>query len=178
MLMKIAIGVTVLITVVLVFAMTKPDRIRIQRSIIIRASPTRILALINDFHNWQRWAPQDREDKSMTRSYAGPSQGFGAISEWQSRGSAGKGRMEIVASSPSEVKIKVDFERPFKAHNVNEFVLEPLGSGATAVAWTMQGTNPFIAKLMSIFVSMDRMMGSHFETGLANLKAAAETGTP
>jgi hypothetical protein len=38
----------------------------------------------------------------------------------------------------------------------------------------MRGTNPFPAKVMSVFVDMNRMMGGHFEAGLANLKSAAE----
>lgn len=38
----------------------------------------------------------------------------------------------------------------------------------------MTGRNPYLAKLMGRFVSMDRMVGHYFETGLANLKTAAE----
>jgi hypothetical protein len=38
----------------------------------------------------------------------------------------------------------------------------------------MYGPNTFVSKLMSVFVSMDGMVGGYFETGLANLKAAAE----
>jgi hypothetical protein len=38
----------------------------------------------------------------------------------------------------------------------------------------MDGRNPFMAKLMQVFVSMDKMVGKDFETGLANLKARAE----
>jgi hypothetical protein len=38
----------------------------------------------------------------------------------------------------------------------------------------MHGPNLFIGKVMSLFVSMDRMVGKDFETGLANLKAEAE----
>jgi len=38
----------------------------------------------------------------------------------------------------------------------------------------MQGPNLFVGKVMSVFVDMDRMVGKDFETGLANLKAAAE----
>lgn len=41
-------------------------------------------------------------------------------------------------------------------------------------AWSMHGTNVYMMKVMSVFVSPDRMIGGHFETGLANLKAAAE----
>jgi hypothetical protein len=33
---------------------------------------------------------------------------------------------------------------------------------------------PFVSKLIGVFVSMDTMVGKDFETGLANLKAAAE----
>ena len=38
----------------------------------------------------------------------------------------------------------------------------------------MHGPNLFIGKVMSLFVSMDRMVGKDFETGLAILKAEAE----
>ena len=41
----------------------------------------------------------------------------------------------------------------------------------------MQGTNVFMAKVMSVFVNMDRMLGAHFEAGLRDLKAAAEGGS-
>jgi hypothetical protein len=33
----------------------------------------------------------------------------------------------------------------------------------------------YIAKVMGVFVSMDKMIGKDFETGLANLKSVAET---
>ena len=42
------------------------------------------------------------------------------------------------------------------------------------MTWAMQGENRFVGKLISVFMSMDRMIGDQFETGLANLKALAE----
>ena len=38
----------------------------------------------------------------------------------------------------------------------------------------MRGPCPFIGKVMSVFIDMDRMIGKDFETGLANLKALTE----
>jgi len=38
----------------------------------------------------------------------------------------------------------------------------------------MFGPRPFMAKLMSVFMSMDKMVGKDFEAGLASMKAAAE----
>lgn len=173
MIVKLAIVAAVLVGAILVFAATKPGTIRIQRSISIKAQPEKVFAFVNDFHEWHDWAPQDRSDPTMQRSFSGPERGKGAKSEWRSRGSAGKGRMEIVDLSPRDIKIRVDFEKPFKAHNINEFTIEMRGD-TTFVVWTMQGTNPYLAKVMSVFVDMDRMMGKHFEKGLADLKTAAE----
>ena len=139
--MKVVIVLAVLVAAVLAYAATRPDMIRITRSTVIKASPEAIFALINDFHNWIRWAPQDREDPSMMRTHSGPTSGVGSISDWESKGSAGKGRMSIVeASPPTKISIKVDFVKPFEAHNLNQFTLEPDGS-STKVTWTMQGTN-------------------------------------
>jgi carbon monoxide dehydrogenase subunit G len=171
--LKIAIIVVTIIAAVLIFAATRPNTIRVQRSITINAPAEKIFPFLNDFHDWNRWAPQDKEDPTMTRTYSGAANGKGAVSDWDSKGNAGKGRMTIIESSqPTHVVVQVDFVRPFAAHNVNEFILEP--GSSTRVTWTMQGSRLYIMKVMGIFVNMDRVMGKHFEAGLTNLKSAAE----
>lgn len=174
LILKISIIVLVLVLAVLVFAATKPNTLLVQRSVTIKAPPEKIFALINDFHNWTRWAPQDREDPTMSRTYSGRAEGLGAISEWNSSGSAGRGQMSIVESIvPRRVSITVDWVKPFQSHNVNDFRLEP-AEDSTKVTWSMQGTNLFIMKIMGVFVNMDRVVGKHFESGLYNLKTLAE----
>jgi uncharacterized protein YndB with AHSA1/START domain len=174
LLLRIFLIIAAAIVAVLVFAATKPNRLRIARSVVIRASPDKIFDLINDFHNWVQWAPQDNEDRTMVRTYVGPTSGVGAISEWQSKGNAGKGRMAITKSvAPTKISVEVDFARPFEAHNVNQFTLEPAG-GSTRLTWVMDGTNVYMMKVMSVFVKMDRVMGKHFETGLNSIRAIAE----
>jgi len=172
--LRIIIIVAVVIAAVLAFAATKPKTFHVQRSIRIKAPPEKIFALINDFHNWSGWAPQDKEDPTMNRTYSGAANGKGAVSEWNSTGSAGKGRMTITESvPPSMISVKVDFMKPFEAHNINEFTLEPAGA-LTKITWTMHGTNLYIMKIMSVFVNMDSVVGKHFEGGLNNLKTVAE----
>jgi uncharacterized protein YndB with AHSA1/START domain len=166
--------VAVVIAVVLIVAARKPDSFRIERSIAIQAPPERIFGLIDDFHKWDQWAPQDREDPTMKRTFAGPVSGVGAQSEWTSKGRAGTGQMSIAESeAPRRIVVDVHFVKPFVAHNVNTFTLEPEGT-MTKVTWEMTGTNVYMLKLMSVLVDMDRMMGEHFESGLRDLKAAAE----
>ena len=164
-----------------IFAATRPDTFRVQRSLTIEAAPEKIFPLIDDFHNWPGWAPQDKEDPSMKRTNSGAAFGTGAVSDWAGSGSAGKGRMSIIESTPpSRVVVKVDFVKPFAAHNLNEFTLEPIVGPipklgpATKITWTMQGSNLYFMKVMSIFVNMDRVMGKHFENGLNNLKKVVE----
>jgi hypothetical protein len=38
----------------------------------------------------------------------------------------------------------------------------------------MHGPTPFVSKVMQVLLDFDRMIGTDFETGLANLKALAE----
>ena len=90
----------------------------------------------------------------------------------------GAGRIAITDSvPPSRVSLALDMSRPFAAHNTVDFVLEPNDAGTrvmTKVTWAMQGRQPFMAKVMSLFINCDKMVGSQFERGLAKLKALAE----
>ncbi len=174
MILRSLIIVAVLIGAVLAFAATRPNTFLIERSLSIKAPPEKIFVLINNFHNWARWSPQDTEDTSMKRTFSGPESGTGAISDWTSTGSAGRGRMSITESvAPNRISVNVDWVKPFEAHNVNVFSVEPAGA-STRATWSMRGTNVYMLKVMSVFVNMDRMMGKHFEAGLENLKKAAE----
>jgi hypothetical protein len=170
----IAVIAIVAIAAVLAYAATRPDTFRIQRAASIQAPPEKIFPLIDDFRNWGSWSPWEKMDPALKRAYSGPASGKGAVYEWEGNNKVGKGRMEILeAPPPSKVTIKLDFLKPFEAHNTAEFTLTPRG-GTTDVTWAMHGPNLFIGKVMSLFFDMERMVGKDFETGLANLKAVAE----
>jgi len=174
MFIKILLVIVVLIAAILVFAATRADTFRVQRSAVINAPSDKIFPLINDFHNWATWSPYEKLDPAMKRTLGGPASGKGATYAWEGNGKAGQGRMEIIESTPtSRVVIKLDFLKPFEAHNTAEFTLQPQGD-TTRVTWAMYGPAPFIAKLMGLFFSMDKMIGRDFETGLTNLKTSAE----
>ncbi|WP_266160403.1 SRPBCC family protein [Dyella silvatica] len=171
---KILAIIVALIAALLVYATTRPDTFRVQRSNTIKATPEKIFALINDFRGWSRWSPYDKLDPGMSKTISNVATGPGAVYEWEGNNQVGKGRMEIIESSPSsKILIKLDFVRPFEGHNTAEFTLEPVGS-ETRVTWSTQGPCPYLSKLMGIFMNMDTLIGKEFENGLANLKAIAE----
>ncbi|MBT9527094.1 MAG: SRPBCC family protein [Rhizobacter sp.] len=174
MLKKIALVIVALIAVVLIYAATRPDSFSVQRTATIKAPPEKVFALINDFHNWPAWSPWEKLDPAMKRTHTGANAGQGAVYAWLGNSDVGEGRMEIVESVPSSrVGIKLDFITPFESKNTTLFTLQPQGD-STQVTWLMQGPAPYVTKLMTVFVSMDKMIGKDFETGLANMKAAAE----
>jgi carbon monoxide dehydrogenase subunit G len=172
----IVVGLFVVVVAALLgFAATKPDAFRVQRSASIKAPAEKIFALINDFHRWGSWSPWEKLDPALKRTYSGAANGQGAVYEWEGNKKVGKGRMEITQTSPpSKVTIKLDFLKPFEAHNTAEFTLDGQGD-STNVTWTMDGQQPYMFKVMTLFLSMDKMVGKDFETGLANLKSITES---
>ncbi len=174
MLKMLAVVIVLIVAAVGLFAFTRPDTFRVKRAAAIKAPPERIFPFINDFKRWGAWSPYENKDPNLKRSYGGAPAGKGATYAWEGNKDVGAGRMEIVeASVPGRVAIKLDFTRPFEAHNRVVFTMVPAGD-ATEVTWDMQGPANYLSKLIGIFINMDRMVGKDFEVGLANLKAAAE----
>jgi uncharacterized protein YndB with AHSA1/START domain len=172
----IAVILAVAIAIVLVLASTKPATFSIQRSAVMQAPAETVFPLINDFHQWTKWSPWENKDPALKRSYSGAESGKGAVYAWDGNKNVGSGRMEILdASSPSKITIKLDFLKPFEAHNTAEFTFVPeRDAAATNVIWVMRGPSSFMSKVMQVFMDFDKMIGRDFETGLANLKTLAE----
>jgi len=172
--MIIAITVAIAIAIVLILAATKPDTFSVRRVTTVRAPPEKIFPLINDFQQWGTWSPWEDKDPAMKRTYSGAGSGKGAVYAWDGNKNVGTGRMEILeVSAPSKIVIKLDFFKPFEAHNTAEFTMLPQGD-ATSLRWLMHGPAPFMSKVMQVFMNMDKMIGKDFEAGLAKLKKLTE----
>lgn len=174
MIRLILILLVVIIVAVLVAAALRPDTFEVTRSARIQASPERIFPLINDLHRYSTWSPFEKKDPAIKRTFSGPASGPGAIYDFDGNSQVGTGRLSITESvAPSRVTLTLDMEKPMEGHNVVEFILVPEGDG-TRVTWTIRGPSPYISKLLGLFMNMDRMVGSEFEKGFANLKQVAE----
>ena len=174
MLKLVALAVVVPVAGFLIYAATRPDSFRVQRATSIKAPPEKIFPLINDFQRWSAWSPYEKKDPTMKRTLSGAPSGKGAVYEWNGNKEVGQGRMEITETAPpSQLTLKLDFSRPFEAHNIVDFTLEPRGD-TTQVTWAIHGPSPFMSKVMGIVIDMDKMIGKDFESGLADLKAISE----
>ena len=173
MFMIAAILIGAAIVTLLIVAAAKPDAFRIERSMTMEAPPARIAGHIADFHKWRDWSPWEKLDPNLQRTYSGAESGEGAVYAWSGNGKAGTGQLRITRSEAQRVTIDLDFEKPFKASNVADFVLQPVG-GSTQVTWSMTGKQGFMHKLMGTVMNMDAMVGRDFEAGLHALKTLSE----
>ena len=173
MITAILIVAALIVAAVLAIATAKPDTFSIQRTASIKAAPEKICPLISDLRSHLAWSPFEK-DPAMKRIFTDAANGRGAVYEWDGNRTVGAGRIQVMTvSAPFLVTMELMMFRPFKAHNLVEFTVEPKGE-ATNVSWAMQGRQPFMAKVMSTLIDCDKMVGREFESGLAKLKALAE----
>jgi uncharacterized protein YndB with AHSA1/START domain len=170
----VGIGLAVIIIALLVYAASWPDTFRVHRSTAINAPAERIFPLIANLKSMNTWNPFVEPDPAIKISYSGPESGKGAAHTWSGNSKVGEGRIEVTEATPSSrVALRLEMVKPMKADNAVEFTLQPNGNG-TVVTWAMSGKQPLMAKIMTIFIDCDRMVGSQFEKGLASLKTIAE----
>lgn len=152
------------------FAARRPDTFKYARSLAIDAAPERIMAMIASPRAMNTWNPF-AADPSSKGEYAGPESGPGAAYHFAGR--SGTGRFEVVRVEPGLAAMRLVMTKPLACDNAVAFTLEPQGA-STLVTWTMEGRQSLPAKIMSVFIDCDRMCGSQFEKGLADLKAKVE----
>lgn len=171
---RIAVVIAVLVAAVLAWAARQPDSFRVERTVDIAAPPAQVFPRINDFRRWAEWSPWEDKDPAMERRYGAVTAGEGGSYAWSGNSSVGSGDMRITRSAaPAEVEVQLHFTAPMESRSTALFTLEPVPTG-TRVTWAMYGPSNFVAKVMGLVMSMDRMVGGDFERGLARLKQAAE----
>lgn len=174
MLGYVLLALAAAVLAVLVYASTRPDEFHVERRLRIAAPAEQLWPLVGELRGFNRWNPYERKDPRIKGQYAGTACGIGSRYSWESD-KVGTGSLEIISQQPGRaVQMKLDFVKPFEAHNQAEFALQPTPDGATEVRWAMHGPASFVTKLMGLFMDMDRMVGRDFEDGLQNLRQLAE----
>ena len=173
--MYIAIGIVAVIALLLIVAATRPSEFSVTRSGTMTAPPEAVFAQVNNLHNWEEWSPWAKLDPNAKTYYEGPEAGVGAVFGWSGNMKIGTGKMTITDSRPAElVRFRLEFVRPMKCTNTAEFTFKP-GGNQTTVSWTTSGKMGLMGKVFGLFMNCDKMMGCHFEKGLAQIKTIVES---
>ncbi|MEM9901302.1 MAG: SRPBCC family protein [Pseudomonadota bacterium] len=145
-----------------------PRHVSVERSSLIDASPSEILALAASNAGYQRFNPYQTIDPDLEVAFFGPASGVGSGFHFDSRDGTGS---QIVAEvTQTEVFYVIDLGRMGQPTQSIAAVATEAG---TEVTWRMQSDmrmNP-VFRVFGLF--MDGMMGPTFELGLENLAEAA-----
>ena len=174
MIKKILLALALIVAALLIVAAFQSGTYRVERSVTINATPAALFAQVNDLRKTQVWSPWVKLDPAAHYTFEGPPVGVGSSNSWSGNNDVGAGRQTIIASRPNElVRLKLEFFKPMEDVATAEFTFKPDGP-RTIVTWSMFGPKSYVAKIMCLFMSMDKMIGDPFERGLADLKTLVE----
>jgi hypothetical protein len=170
---KIGIGVVAVLVVLIGVIAMQPSHFHYERSATVPATPDVAFAQVNDFHAWPAWNPFAKDDPSEKVEYSGPASGVGAITTWKGNDKVGEGKMTIDQSEAAKsVGIVLEFQKPFAATDHVVFTFTPEGAN-TKVTWAMDGERNFGMKAAGLVMNMEKMLGTKFDEGLADLGKAS-----
>jgi uncharacterized protein YndB with AHSA1/START domain len=169
LLKKIVLGFVILVAVLLGIGFLLPAKYKVERSVVIQAPVEVVFDQVNDLKKNEAWSPW--KDPTMKITYSENTVGKGAVSSWESK-DMGNGSQTIEASVPNQsITTYLDFKEMGHANAHWTFVQEGEGVKVTQAMTGDQGMNP-VKRYFGLM--MDKMIGSHFETGLASLKRVSE----
>lgn len=171
---KIVMGLLLLVVVLVVVGFFLPRKVHVERSIVVDAPQATVFALVNGFRSFNKWSPWYGLDPGATYTFEGPREGVGAKMSWAGDPKkVGTGSQEILESNGVDsITTSLDFGMEGKATSRTHLSLDATG---TKVVWgfdTDLGMSPLSRYFGLMF---DRMIGSDYEKGLANLKKLAES---
>ena len=151
MLLKILIALAAVVVVFIIVVALQPASFRVVRSASVSAPPGAVFARVNDFHQWEAWSPWLKLDPACKTTYEGPSAGVGAAFAWSGNSKVGEGRMTVIESRPNElIRIRLDFEKPFKSTSTAEFTFKPEGDRTERHVEHVRGEELFLQSLLPL----------------------------
>lgn len=173
MFIKVMIGISLIVTVILILAAMKPSQATISREMVIAASPEALFPYINNAKKSYEWMPWADGDPGIKISFSGPEEGVGSSSSWEGE-KMGVGTSEVIESIPNKaVRTRLVYTKPHEMNQIAEITLTPTDDG-TLVKWSVNGHNSFFFRIMCVFINIDKIVGDQFTQGLTKLKVLAE----
>ena len=152
-----------------------PPTARVERELAIDAHPATVFALLNDFHQVNKWSRWLAADPNTRVDISGPTRGVGATMTW-SGNIIGSGTQVIVSSEPLQ-KITTRLSLQDIGDIDTSFLLTATEFGTT-VLWRYE--NDFGRNIFARYYGLllDGIVGADYELELASLKAMAESLPP
>lgn len=169
----IGIVLLVLVVLIVILGVIAPKDYSVERSTIINAPAQLVFNHVKFWRNWQAWSPWAEMDSTMKVTVTGIDGTPGSIYQWSGE-KVGTGEMTNTGiTEKEEMTYHLHFIKPWESES-DGYVRLTDAEGSTKASWSFYGKNPFPWNVMTLFMSMDKMMGKDFERGMALLKQISE----
>lgn len=167
--------IVALIILVVLLALIAPKTYDVSRSISISRPKPEVFDYLKSLKNSNEWSPWAKKDPNMEKKFTGTDGEVGCVSYWKGNKDVGEGEQEITKIVDGDrIESELRFLKPWKSTSDCYTTVEDSGSGNTKVTWGFSGKNKFPMSIMTLFMSMDKMVGKDFEEGLTTLKTVLE----
>lgn len=144
----------------------------VERSIVIEKPIKEVKDSLKNFKEWPKWSPWIVMEPDATLTYSDRQGQVGATYGWAGV-LIGAGSMELMEVREDELKMELNFVKPFKSTSLVGFKLEE-HENTTRVTWYMDGKLPFLMFWMT--GKMKTFIGFDYARGLQMLKEYLQTG--
>ncbi|HEX9972495.1 MAG TPA: SRPBCC family protein [bacterium] len=169
----IGIILLVLVALIAILGVIAPKDYSVERSVIINAPAQLVFNHAKYWRNWQAWSPWAEMDSTMKATVEGIDGAAGSIYKWSGE-KVGTGEMTNTGiKEKEEIAYHLRFLKPWESESDGYVRLADV-EGNTEASWGFYGKNPFPWNVMTLFMSMDKMMGKDFNRGLSLLKDISE----
>jgi hypothetical protein len=167
-------GAVVVVAGVLGMASMEPDRIHLERELVVPGTPADAYAHVADLKAMNEWSPWVGRDPTMKQTYSDTTSGVGSWYEWDGNDDVGRGRMTVLDDVPEQKVVhELAFLHPFEAKAMSLVTIEPQGDDVRVV-WAYEQDQDLPSKVFTLFVDMETLLGPDYERGMANLKPLIE----
>ncbi len=167
---KILKVVGILILILMILPVFLPSKFSMSRSIEINAPVSLVFMKLTDLNEYVKWNPFPEGDPTNTAEVSGTGEGSFLI--WKGD-KTGEGKMTITSVEPEKkIAVKMDFYKPMSGEGMVHWLTTAKSEATTELVWTFDQNLTYFTRYFGLV--MDKMMGKHFEKGLANYKALVE----
>lgn len=164
-----------LLALVLFLSLIAPKTYDVSRTVEIARPKQEVFDYIRSLKKMNEWSPWAKKDPNMVQSFSGVDGEPGCISHWVGNKEVGEGEQEIKKVINGErIDSELRFLKPFKSTSDCYMITEDVGNDSTKVTWGFSGNSKFPMNIISLFKSMDSMVGKDFEEGMQRLKTNLE----
>jgi hypothetical protein len=173
---RLLFWILALIALVLVVALFLPTKFNVKRSAVISQPKDSIYNYVSLLENQEKYGVWWQADPKMEVTHSGTDGQPGFTTTWRSKNAeVGSGQQKIMALQPGQrIDLELQFFEPFESTNKSFMSTQQIDSTTTQVTWGISGEMPYPGNIMSLFIDMEKQLGTDLEKGLKNLKRILE----